>query len=731
MSLPISARARAVASPAPSSPASSPASSNATVLTLACVAQFMVILDVSIVNVALPAMQHGLGLSAAGQQWIVTAYTLGFAGLLLLGGRVADLVGVRRVFQAGLAGFTLASLAGGLATSGAMLIAARVGQGVGAAFLAPATLTLITTTFTEPTARTRAVGAWSTVTTAGGAAGAVLGGVLTQYLGWRWVLFVNVPVGVAVLAVAGGCIPTTGERVAGGSSADAPRRLDLPGAAAISAALTTLVYGVVNTETHGLTDLHVAVPLAAAALLLAGFVAVEATTAQPLVPLAMLRRRPLAGANLIMIFVGGALFPMWFLLSLYLQQVLHYNAAGTGLCLLPGALSIIVGGRIAVRLLATLGPRRLLAAGMTLSTAGFAWLSRVGATGDYRADVLAPFLLTALGMGLAITPTTVTATQGIDRSHSGLASGLVNTSRQVGGALGLAILATVAAHTVAARLHTRPMTTDLADGYARALLGAAVITATAALASLLLPGRRPQRSVDLPRSTGRLSDVADPEDDVADSEDTETLTEEACRVLRAMPVPAASLVGPQALSVPGEPGLYAWWATPGVLPGVPAAAHPSMSLGLLYVGIAGTSLRQRIVRQHLAANTGSSTFRFTLASHLLAEGGLTPFRKGGKVLLPPAQLAWLRHWQVSYLHVSWVARPDPTEVEAAVIAAMEPPLNGDDNANHPYRQRLRELRAAFRLRADGGSTDGGSTDGGSAWAGGQVVEPSREGDCGS
>ncbi len=205
---------------------------------------------------------------------------------------------------------------------------------------------------------------------------------------------------------------------------------------------------------------------------------------------------------------------------------------------------------------------------------------------------------------------------------------------------------------------------------------------------------------------------------MADAAGAETFTEEACRVLRATAVPAASLIGPQALSVPSEPGLYAWWATPEVLPGVPAAVHPSMSLGLLYVGIAGTSLRQRIVRQHLAANTGSSTFRFTLAAHLLAEGGLTPFRQGGKVLLPPAQLAWLRHWQVSHLHVSWMARRDPAEIEAAVIAAMAPPLNGDDNAGHPYRQRLRELRAAFRLRADGGS----------AQAGGQAVEPSGDGD---
>ncbi len=192
-----------------------------------------------------------------------------------------------------------------------------------------------------------------------------------------------------------------------------------------------------------------------------------------------------------------------------------------------------------------------------------------------------------------------------------------------------------------------------------------------------------------------------------DNPDGEPLTaEEVCQVLRAAPIPAGSIVGSEPRSVPGEPGLYAWWAVPGALPGVPTTAHPSLSLGLLYVGIASSSLRQRIVSQHLAANTGSSTFRFTLASHLLIEGGLTPYRKGKKVLLPRAQLDWLLNWQVSHLHVSWVARHDPAEVEAAVIAAMEPPLNGDSNEDHSYRQQLRELRAAFRLKAEGGLVAG-------------------------
>jgi len=203
---------------------------------------------------------------------------------------------------------------------------------------------------------------------------------------------------------------------------------------------------------------------------------------------------------------------------------------------------------------------------------------------------------------------------------------------------------------------------------------------------------------DLPHPIAKLCEVDNPDDRPLSAE-------EVCQVLRAAPVPAGRVVGSDPRSVPDEPGLYAWWAVPGALPGVPTAAHPSLSLGLVYVGIASTSLRQRIVRQHLAANTGSSTFRLTLASHLLVEGGLTPYRKGKKVLLPRGQLDWLLGWQVSHLYVSWVARQDPAEVEAAVIAAMEPPLNGDDNEGHAYRQQLRELRAAFRLNADGAPAD--------------------------
>ncbi|WKK26393.1 MFS transporter [Streptomyces olivoreticuli] len=477
--------AEAPTGPASGAPARGPRST-AAILFIACAAQFMVILDVSIVNVALPSIRAELHLSGAGQQWIVNAYTLGFAGLLLLGGRAADLVGTKRAFLTGLAAFTLASLAGGLATDGALLIAARAVQGIGGAVLAPATLTLIMTTFTEPAARTRAMGAWSAVMAAGGAAGAVIGGVLTEYAGWRWVLFVNVPIGVALLAAALVYVPATASGRGGGL-----RRLDLPGAVSVTAGLTALVYGIISTETHGWGSPTVWAPLAAGVLLLLAFLAIESKVAHPLVPLAILRRRSLATANLVVIWMGAATFAMWFLLSLYFQQILDYSAVKAGLCFLPGSLAIIAGAQLATRIIARTGPRPLLVIGMALSTVGFIWLSRIRADGNYATDVVAPFVLATFGAGLAMMPATVAATSGTDRAEAGLASGLVNTSRQVGGALGLALLATVATHVTAGRLavHPHDIQQALTAGYGRALLIAAAFTACAALGALAVPAR--------------------------------------------------------------------------------------------------------------------------------------------------------------------------------------------------------------------------------------------------
>ncbi|MEV0261670.1 MFS transporter [Streptomyces sp. NPDC050617] len=456
------------------------------ILVIACAAQFMVILDVSIVNVALPSMRDTLHLAPAGQQWIVNAYTLGFAGLLLLGGRAADLVGTKKALLTGLGVFTLASLVCGLASSGGALIAARAAQGVGGAVLAPATLTLIMTTFTEPRARTRAMGAWSAVMAAGGATGAVIGGILTEYAGWRWVFFVNVPLGVALIAAAVAYVPAAAG-IRGGL-----RRLDIPGAVSVTAGLTALVYGIISTESHDWSAPEVWASLGGAVLLLAAFVLIESKVAHPLVPLAILRRRTLATSNIVVLLMGAAMFSMWFLLSLYHQQVLGFSAIQAGLSFLPGSLSVIVGAQLATRLLGRTGPRPLLVGGMLVSTAGFAWLSFIGAHGSYATDVLVPLMLCAFGMGLSMMPATVAATTGTARAEAGLASGLVNTSRQVGGAIGLAVLATIASHATASHLvsHPHDAASALTAGYGRALLVAAAFTACAAVGSLLLPGRK-------------------------------------------------------------------------------------------------------------------------------------------------------------------------------------------------------------------------------------------------
>ncbi|MFD7031477.1 DHA2 family efflux MFS transporter permease subunit [Streptomyces sp. NPDC059917] len=463
------------------------------VLVIACSAQFMVVLDVAIVNMALPDMKASLGLSAAGQQWIVNAYTLAFAGLLLLGGRAADLVGARRTFLAGLSTFTVASLACGLADNGATLIAARAVQGIGGAVLAPATLTLIMTTFTEPRARARAMGAWSSVNGVGGAAGSVIGGLLTEYSSWRWVFYVNIPIGIAILtaallhAPAASAGPAGPAAPAGHGGRGGLGRLDLPGALTVTVGLTALVYGIISTASSSWTSPHVWAALAVGLVLLAAFVVIESKVAAPLVPLGVLRRRTLAIANLVMIGLGSAMFAMWFLLSLYMQQVLGCSALRTGLYFLPSCLAVVIGARISTHLVRRTGPRPLLVTGMGLSTFGFLWLSGITVGGSFVTGVAAPFALCALGLGLAMLPVTAAATAGVERREAGLASGLVNTSRQVGGALGLAILATIASHTAGGG--SSPGARALTAGYGHAFLVAALFTACAALGSLLLPGR--------------------------------------------------------------------------------------------------------------------------------------------------------------------------------------------------------------------------------------------------
>jgi EmrB/QacA subfamily drug resistance transporter len=463
------------------------------VLAICCMAQFMVVLDVAIVNVALPQMRHDLGLSVAGQQWVVNAYTLTFAGLLMLGGRAGDLFGRRRVFMLGLGLFTVFSLMGGLAQNGPWLIAARAAQGVGGAILAPSTLSLLTTRFFEPAERRRALGAWSATAASGAAIGVLAGGVLTDLLDWRWVLFVNVPIGIVLLA--GAWLALTESRLEG-----AHPSLDLPGALTITAGLSILVYGIVSTDTHSWGSAETLTTLIAGGVLLLAFVWIESRlAAHPVVPLSIFRMKSLSAANGIAVTVGAALFGMYFFLSLYLQQVNGYSPLKAGLAFLPAGLATMAGALNAARLVARIGPRRQLVTGLLMAAAGLAWMSTVSAHAGYFAHVFGPVLLVGVGLGLSFVPMTMAGTSGVPPHEAGLAAGLINTSRQVGGAVGLAAMATVATSAARGHLATASATlTALTNGYDRAFATAAAVLVVGAGLALLLPGLVP---------TGRPADV--------------------------------------------------------------------------------------------------------------------------------------------------------------------------------------------------------------------------------
>jgi EmrB/QacA subfamily drug resistance transporter len=457
------------------------------VLALACVAQFMVVLDVSVVNVALPSIGRDLHYSASGLQWVVNGYVLTFAGFLLFGGRAADLFGRRRVYLFGLGLFTLASLAGGLAQSSGWLTAARAVQGIGGAFLSPASLTIIVTTFTDQHRRAKAIGAWSAVAGAGGAAGAILGGVLTAELSWRWVLFVNLPIGVITTVVAMAYLTELHRPAPAGDGAR--RRLDIGGAVTITAGLGALVYAIIETSTHPWLSARTLSVFAVAVVFLAAFAVIELRiAAAPLVPFQLLRSRSVTGANVVMLLVGAAFFAMWYFLSLYFQDVLGYSALRAGLAFTPMALVIIIGAQASPRLLPKTGIRPLLAAGTLLAAAGFAWLAQVPAHSSYLTHVLGPSCIIALALGLLFTPLATAATTGVPISQAGLASGVLNTSRQVGGSLGLAALATAAVartHTALAAGHGTA--SALAAGYDRAFVIAAILSLAGLICSLLIP----------------------------------------------------------------------------------------------------------------------------------------------------------------------------------------------------------------------------------------------------
>jgi EmrB/QacA subfamily drug resistance transporter len=404
-----------------------------------CLAQFMVILDVSIVNIALPSIRDGLHFSTTGLQWVVNAYTLTFAGLLMLGGRAADLLGRRRVFLAGTAMFTLSSLACAVADSQGLLIGARGVQGIAGAVMSPATLAIITSTLPEGRERNRGLALWGAMGALGGSSGALLGGVLTQGLGWPAIFAVNLPLGVIVIVLGLRAIPAI-------APSQGRRNFDALGATLITASLIIATFGIVRTDTLGWGSTGVLAPLAAGIALLGAFTYVEARVATaPLVPLSIFRRRRLRAANLIVLLMYGANFPAWFFITLYLQQVLHYDAIEAGLAFLPMTGSIFLGSTLAPRVVARFGAQRVIGAAALAMAAGMVALSGLVPGGTYAGTVLAGAVLVSLGLGFSLVPATIVAMSGVPGSQSGLASGVLNTSRLMGGALGLAILSTLAA----------------------------------------------------------------------------------------------------------------------------------------------------------------------------------------------------------------------------------------------------------------------------------------------
>jgi EmrB/QacA subfamily drug resistance transporter len=407
-------------------------------LILACLAQFMVILDVSVVNVALPSMKHALDFTEDGLQWVLNAYTVTFAGFLLLGGRAADLLGRRRVFVFGLVLFSLASLAAGLADSRAILIGARLVQGLGGAVIAPASLSILTSTFTEPKERHRAVGIWGAMGGAGAAAGVLFGGVIVDVLSWRWIFFINLPVGLITAFLAQ-------RMLLEGRNAGVGRNFDLAGALAATLGLSALVYGIVRTDSSGWGDATTLLSIGVGVALLATFLLLEGRIAKaPLMPLQLFRSRQLSAANVVIALLGAATFPMWFFLTLYLQDVLGYSPIKTGLVFLPMTLAIVVGSTIASRITLRVGPKRLLIGGMLSLTVGLATLTGIGAHGDYAGELLVPGLLASFGLAFAFVPAVICANAGVEAHQAGLASAVANTARLFGGALGLAVLAAIA-----------------------------------------------------------------------------------------------------------------------------------------------------------------------------------------------------------------------------------------------------------------------------------------------
>ena len=407
------------------------------VLAVTVAAQFMVIVDVSVVNVALPAIKHDLHFSQDNLQWVITAYAILFGGTLLLGGRLADLLGRRRLFMAGVAVFTVGSLLSGLAWSAGALIVTRALQGLGGALLAPAALSIIVTTFREGRDRNRALGVMGAASGSGGAVGVLLGGVLTSDLSWSWIFFVNLPVGVAVLAVSPWLLSESRAELS-------HRHFDVAGAVSITAGMMVLVYAITRASQHGWGSGLTVGLLASAAALIVAFVAIEARSPAPLLPLRIFRARTLSAANATSAMVGAAAFGQFFLLALYLQQILGYSAVKTGVAFIAITVTIILLSNLAQSLTTRLGARPVLSAGLLLTAAGGALYARMPAGGHYFWDVFPGLLVSGVGLAFTFVPVVIAGLTGVQPADAGVASGLLNTSRQIGGAIGLAAVTTIA-----------------------------------------------------------------------------------------------------------------------------------------------------------------------------------------------------------------------------------------------------------------------------------------------
>ncbi|MDQ0062863.1 DHA2 family efflux MFS transporter permease subunit [Paenibacillus harenae] len=455
-------------------------------LVVLALAQFLVVLDASIVNIALPALGEDLALDTTALSWIITAYVLPFGGLLLLGGRLADRYGHRRIFMIGILGFAAASAAAGLASSGGWLLAARAVQGASAALLAPAALALVTKLFTEPGDRAKALGIWGAVAGIGSAAGVLLGGVLTGAFGWAAVFFVNVPIGFLVLIA----IPALVTKDTLGATA----KTDMPGAITVTAGLTLFVYALSEGERAGWASPVIGILLAAAIVLLTAFVIIEKRSANPLVPFSIFRNRSVLAGNVATLLIGGATTGLFFALSVYMQAVLHYDALTAGLTQLPLAIALVVAAGAVPGVMKKIGPRMSLAASLLVFAAGLVWLSLAPSDASFAAHLLAPTIVLGAGLGGAFVTGTQLAVHGVSQQDDGLASGLVNTSQQIGGAVGLILLGMLSSSRTASLLASgKEQTVALSGGFSWVFLGAALLAVIGAAVAVVLRGRSANR----------------------------------------------------------------------------------------------------------------------------------------------------------------------------------------------------------------------------------------------